>query len=218
MKKRIVETNEGIQDAGSVEAYDTMMRTLRDRGWMETQDILRAGIDRGRVLEIGPGPGYLGLEWLSRTQRTALVGLEISPEMISCARRNAESYRMERRAEYVEGNALRMPFDADSFDGVFSNGSLHEWEEPEAVLREAWRVVRTGGTVFVSDLRRDMSFVVRLLMMLGTRPKTMRPGLASSIDAAYTPAELRQLVTQSGIGNAVVTANAFGLQVAVRKE
>ena len=61
VKPRVVETNEGIQGEFTVEVYDKMMRNLRDKGWIETDLVLKTGINQGLSLEIGPGPGYLGL-------------------------------------------------------------------------------------------------------------------------------------------------------------
>lgn len=217
MRERVEETNEGIQDAGEVEAYDLMLRTLHDRGWMETRAIIAAGLRSGRALEVGPGPGYLGLEWLVGTEATSLVGLEISEEMRSVASRNAKAYGLQDRVEYVAGNAMRMPFGDGEFDGVFTNGSLHEWEDAVAVFRESWRVLRPGGRVFVSDLRRDMTLPARLLMRWATKPRSMRKGLDSSIDAAYTPDELRRLVAEAGIPDADVRANLIGLQAVAEK-
>ena len=77
-----METDEGIQGEFTVELYDQMMRRFRDKGWLETNLILKQGISSGFALEVGPGPGYLGLEWLKRTQGTLLKGLDISADMI----------------------------------------------------------------------------------------------------------------------------------------
>ena len=63
-RSRVPETDQGIQGRITVEIYDQMQRRLRDKGWIETRDITKSGITRGLALEIGPGPGYLGLEWL----------------------------------------------------------------------------------------------------------------------------------------------------------
>ena len=56
-KPRIVETNQGIQGEFNVTVYDQMMKRLRDKGWMETSQIIKSGIDKGLALEVGPGPG-----------------------------------------------------------------------------------------------------------------------------------------------------------------
>jgi len=61
-KQRVAETDHGIQGEFPVEIYDQMQRRFRDKGWIETKDIINTGISRGVALEIGPGPGYLGLK------------------------------------------------------------------------------------------------------------------------------------------------------------
>jgi len=66
-RPRIVETDQGIQGAFNVESYDAMQRYLRDKGWIETDAIIKSGISTGKALEICPGPGYLGLKWLKKT-------------------------------------------------------------------------------------------------------------------------------------------------------
>jgi hypothetical protein len=58
VKPRVIETTEGIQGEFDVEMYDRMMRRMRNKGWLETGLILKAGIDKGTALEAGPGPGY----------------------------------------------------------------------------------------------------------------------------------------------------------------
>jgi ubiquinone/menaquinone biosynthesis C-methylase UbiE len=126
VKPRIVETEEGIQGEFNVETYDRFMRGMRDRGWIETNLVLKAGITQGLALEVGPGPGYLGLEWLKKTEGTKLKALEISPDMITIAERNAKMYGLQDRVTYVKGDPREMPFDDNTFDAAFTKGSLHE--------------------------------------------------------------------------------------------
>ena len=162
VKPRIPETDQGIQGEFNVTTYDLMMRRMRDKGWMETEEIIRSGIRSGLALEIGPGPGYLGLEWLKRTEGTRLKGLDISPDMVRMAEKNAGEYGfLNGRVEYVVNNARTLPFEPGSLDAVFSNGSLHEWEEPVHIFNEMERVLKPGGRYFISDLRRDMNIWVK---------------------------------------------------------
>ena len=58
-------------------------------------------------------------------------------------------------------NASVMPFEDASFAAVFTNGSLHEWADLQSIFREIARVLRPGGRVFISDLRRDAIAPVR---------------------------------------------------------
>lgn len=211
MKQRIIETNEGIQGQLDTAHYDTFMRNMRDRGWLETGQIIQSGINAGEALEVGPGPGYLGLEWLKRCERASLTAIEISPSMIRIAQKNAAEYELSGRVRYVEGNAMAMPFDSGRFDAVFSNGSLHEWEEPLRVFAEMHRVLKPGGKFFVSDLKRDVSIPVRVFMRLGTRPAAMKKGLEGSINAAYTVMELEKMLSATSFREIKVKGAAFGL-------
>jgi ubiquinone/menaquinone biosynthesis C-methylase UbiE len=212
-RPRKLETDQGIQGEFNVATYDSMQRHLRDKGWMETEAIIRSGIRSGTVLEIGPGPGYLGLEWLKKTHHTQLQGLDISPDMVEVAKKNAGAYGLESRVKYVVSPGDSMPFADGAFTAVFSNGSLHEWSKPEQTFSEIWRVLQTGGRIFISDLRRDMNFLVRWFLWINSRPKEIRPGLISSIAAAYTPAELRALMQKTVFKNCHVKANPIGLTV-----
>jgi len=213
VRERVIETMEGIQDAFDVAAYDRWMRGMRRHGWIETPEILKAGITSGTALEISPGPGYLGLDWLSKTDGTRLVGLDISDEMLVRSRRNAASEGLADRAEYVHGDACSMPFEDGHFDAVFANGGLHEWADPVAVFDEIARVLRPGGRYCITDLRRDMQPCWKWLMAAVTRGRAMRAGLLSSIAAAYTPTEIRDLASTSHLDAPTIGGNRIGLSI-----
>ncbi len=210
---RIPETDHGIQGELTVATYDQMQRKLRDRGWIETSSLLSHGLDHGHALEIGHGPGYLGLEWLRCTQGTTLTGLDISPDMQALARRNARDYGLSERTAYQLGSGDCLPFDDNAFDFAFTNGSLHEWSNPRGTFDEIWRVLKPGGGYFISDLRRDMHPLVRGFLWLGTQPASIRPGLITSINAAYTSDELVGLLSETRLAGGRVESNPIGVTI-----
>jgi ubiquinone/menaquinone biosynthesis C-methylase UbiE len=209
-KPRIPETDQGIQGEFLVKDYDEMQRSLRDRGWTETKLLIDHGFSKGHALEIGPGPGYLGLEWLKRTAGTRLTGLDISPDMLALAKRNAQSYNLSDRTDYRLGSGDGLPFPDASFDFVFTNGSLHEWANPKGTFNETWRVLKTGGRYLISDLRRDINPLARGILWFGCRPASMRPGLISSLNAAYTASELPGLLAGTRLEGAQVKSQFVG--------
>ena len=216
-KQRVPETNEGIQDALDVEVFNRFARGMRDKGWNNVDTIIGAGICAGDALEIGPGPGYVGLEWLKSCPEGRLSALEISGEMIDTATKNAEEYGLSARVKYVSGNALDMPFAENSFDAVFSNGSLHEWEEPVRVFGEIARVLKPGGRFCVADMRRDVNPILALLIASSTKPKEIRPGFWTSLHAAYTKPELEAILADTPLVDVVVKNEFFGLSVSGSK-
>jgi ubiquinone/menaquinone biosynthesis C-methylase UbiE len=134
------------------------------KGYLDTSKLIKAGISSGTALEVGQGHGYLGIDWLTKTSNTFLKGLDISADMVGVAQRNAIEFHVDDRAEYFQGDARQIVFDDETFDAVFSNGSLHEWSDPRTVLNEIHRVLKTGGVYYISDLRRDMSLFARVLL------------------------------------------------------
>ena len=217
VKPRVTETDQGIQGEFDVRIYDSMMRRMRDKGWIETDLILKAEIKQGLALEIGPGPGYLGLEWLKKTEGTSLKALEISPEMIMIAEKNAKDYGLEARVDSIEGNSQEMLFEDNMFDSIFTNGSLHEWAQPERVFNEVYRVLKPRGKYCISDLRRDMNPLVKWFMKSVTKPKEIKPGLTSSINASYTVEEIEAILEGSNLKGYQVSKVTMGLIITGEK-
>lgn len=217
VKPRISETDNGIIGEFNTQSYNIMQRNLRDKGWTETKLLIQEGISYGIALEIGPGPGYLGLEWLKKTEGTRLKGLEISEDMIAIAKKNAVEYGLSDRVEYFKGDAQKMPFDDGHFDAVFTNGSLHEWGHPEDILNEIARVLKLGGRYCVSDLRRDMNPIAKWFLWLMCQPKNMRSGLITSINAAYTLPEIEIMVPKTRIQDWHAKKNFLGIVITGRK-
>jgi ubiquinone/menaquinone biosynthesis C-methylase UbiE len=216
-KARIIETESGITGELDTQLYDIMMRNMRDRGWIETNLVLKEGISSGLALEIGPGPGYLGLEWLKKTKDTRLKGLEISNDMIALARKNATEYGLSDRVEYYQGDAKKMPFKDGHFDAVFTNGSLHEWANPDMIFDEIARVLKPGGGYVISDLRRDMIAPIRWFLWLTVKPKEMRPGLTTSINASYTLHEIKDILSRTKLQGWKVSKNPLGIVISGQK-
>jgi ubiquinone/menaquinone biosynthesis C-methylase UbiE len=212
-KQRIPETSGGIQGADIVAAYDQMQRSLRDHGWTETSLLLKNEMTNGHSLEIGPGPGYLGLEWLKHTTGTTLTGLDISPDMQTLAKHNAQDYGLSDRTDYKLGNGDRLPFPDSSFDLVFTNGSLHEWSNPRDTFDEIGRVLKPGGRYLISDLRRDINPLALAFLWLVCQPASMRPGLISSINSAYTTSELPGLLAGTRLAKARTEGTFIGVLI-----
>ena len=209
----IIKTHEDLQGDFNVTAYDKMQRRLRDKGRIGTKRIITYGINSGLALEVGPGPAYLGLEWLKKTTNTYLKGVEISRDMIAIAEKNAKEYNFSDRVEYKQGKAEAIPFSDNMFDAVFTYGSLHKWANPVKALNEIHRVLKRKGKFFISDLKRDMNPLMMWFLKINTQPKEIRSCLISSINAAYTKEEIAVILNKTKLIDAIVSENMIGIEI-----
>ena len=124
--------------------YDRYSRLLsfgQDERWRRfLADRVNAG-PGDHVLDVATGTGAVAVELLRR-RRCRVTGLDQSAAMLAVARR-----RLPSGVELVEGDATRLPFDPDSFDGLTFTYLLRYVADPAATLVELARVVRRGGTV-----------------------------------------------------------------------
>jgi ubiquinone/menaquinone biosynthesis C-methylase UbiE len=127
------------------QAYRNVVQT-----WLEIPTLLRlfpisAG---GSILEIGCGRG-VGLSRLAALCKPSrLAGLDIAPELISCARRRLAQDGVD--AQLCSADVRGMPFADGEFDVVIDFGTCYHIDEPDAAIREVARVLRDGG-VFIHE-------------------------------------------------------------------
>jgi demethylmenaquinone methyltransferase/2-methoxy-6-polyprenyl-1,4-benzoquinol methylase len=97
-----------------------------------------------RVLDVGCGTGFATEGLLEEVDE--VHGLDQSAHQLEKA---YAKFGKRGRVRFHLGDAERLPFEDDSFDVVWSSGSIEYWPDPVATLREFRRVVKPGGQVLV---------------------------------------------------------------------
>jgi SAM-dependent methyltransferase len=130
-----------------------------------------AALQAGQVvLDLGSGGGIDVLLSARRVGPSGKVyGLDMTPEMIELARRNQGEAGVEN-AEFLLGTIEHIPLPDASVDVIISNCVINLAADKDAVLREAFRVLKSGGLFAVSDvvLQRALPEEMRGLMALWT--------------------------------------------------
>jgi demethylmenaquinone methyltransferase/2-methoxy-6-polyprenyl-1,4-benzoquinol methylase len=151
-----------------------------------------------RALDVCCGTGDVALA-LARTG-AQVTGLDFSPEMLAVARRRAQTSNAP--VEFVQGDALALPFADATFDAVTISYGLRNLADFAAGLAEMARVLRPGGRLVVLDFGKPARRGWRAVYFAYLRVAVPLFGwvFAGRADAyAYILESLRHYPDQAGV-------------------
>src|SRR5882762_1902533 len=194
---------------------NTVLSLGTDGGWRRRaarETGLKAG---GSALDVACGSGKLTAE-LARIAgpNGRVVGLDFSPEMLAIARVH------HLGIEFMDGDALSLPFEEASFDAATIAFGLRNLADPVRGLREMTRVVRRKAVVleFVRPPQGPVGTAYRLYLktllpaiggVISGQPSAYRY-LSDTVDSYRTPVELREMATAAGWMNVSYQDLAMG--------
>ena len=143
----------------------------------------------GRMLDWGAGWGQVTA--LLHEEGVEAVAFDYQADVEGPTTRPLERY--PGIEVHVSPDPVRLPFEDGSFDTVLSCGVLEHVENPDASLDEIRRVLRSGGTFYVTNLPNRYSYTERVARMLGLYYHGRLPN-----DRVYTTRTARELLQRHG--------------------
>ena len=186
------------------------------------------------VLDLGSGGGidcFLAASAVGETGR--VIGVDMTPDMVSRARENAEKAGL-KNVEFRLGEIEHLPAEDRSVDAIISNCVINLSPEKDKVFREAYRVLKPGGRLAVSDIvataplpeevRKDLS-LISACVGGAERVESIKKMLEETgfEDVKVTPLEasrdfIREWLPGKGLENALASARIEAIKPSEKEQ
>jgi len=184
---------------------NTVLSAGTDGGWRRRAAMATGIGTGGSALDVACGSGKLTARLARLSGRTGrVVGLDFSLQMLEVARREHPGL------EFIEGDALNLPFETGMFDASTIAFGLRNLADPVGGLREMRRVVKPGGRAVVLEFVKPPRGAVGTAYRLYLRTVLPLVGgalsgdasayryLSDTVDSYRTPQELQAMAAAAG--------------------
>jgi SAM-dependent methyltransferase len=157
---------------------------------------LRAGM---RLLDVGSGIGGPA-RYFAGEHGCKVTGIDLTGEFVSVARSLTARTKLDGLAEFRQGSALDMPFEAGSFDGAYMIHVGMNIADKAGIFREVRRVIKRGALLTVFDILRVGDDAMRFPVPWAMSEETSFVGTAKEYREALQKAGF-QIVRERGRGS-----------------
>lgn len=204
--------------AGRYDLMNRLMTLGRDQAWRREAVRLAALPPAGRLLDVATGTGDIAYAALRADPTARPVGLDLTRPMMLLGR----GKHGDLSFPFTEGDALALPFGANTFDAVCSGFMMRNVVDIRAAFREQVRVVKPGGRVVCLELTLPRTPIFgRLFRFYFFHIVPLVGGLISGRREAYRylpesvavfppPDELARIMVEEGLRDVHYRLRMFG--------
>lgn len=206
--------------------YDSLNHIMSlniDRSWRKRGVALVAQGRPQRILDLATGTADLAIEMAERIPEAAVVGVDLSTEMLAVGQEKVRKAGLAARVTLCEGDAEALPFEQATFDAVTVAFGVRNFADLPLCLREIHRVLRPEGRVLILELSTPANPLVRwcyecyafhFLPWVGgliSSDKAAYRYLPASIRAFHRPEAVVQMMREAGFQEIVCERKCLGV-------
>ncbi|MBR2429470.1 MAG: bifunctional demethylmenaquinone methyltransferase/2-methoxy-6-polyprenyl-1,4-benzoquinol methylase UbiE [Alistipes sp.] len=177
-----------------------------------------------KIMDVATGTGDLAIAMAKRVDRTQILGVDLSDEMLAVARKKIQKQGLEERIMLEKGDAEDLHMVADgSIDAVTVAFGVRNFENIERGLKEMWRTLKEGGLLVVLEFSTPKNKFVRwvyaqyahrLIPRIGgliSKDKRAYVYLPESVDEFPAPERFVEMLKAAGFKSVKRRSQSFGI-------
>lgn len=177
-----------------------------------------------KIMDVATGTGDLAIAMAKRVDRTQILGVDLSEEMLAVARRKVEKQGLEERIMLEKGDAENLSMVAtDSIDAVTVAFGVRNFENIELGLSELYRTLKPGGKLVVLEFSMPKNRLIRwvysqyahrLLPRIGgmiSKDKQAYTYLPDSVEEFPTSERFSDMLRAVGFSRVKARSQSFGI-------
>lgn len=177
-----------------------------------------------KIMDVATGTGDLAIAMAKRVDRTQILGVDLSEEMLAVARRKVEKQGLEERIMLEKGDAENLDMvTTESIDAATVAFGVRNFENIERGLKEIYRTLKQGGKLVVLEFSMPKNRLVRwvysqyahrLLPRIGgmiSKDKQAYTYLPDSVEEFPSPERFAEMLRGVGFKSVKTRSQSFGI-------
>ena len=177
-----------------------------------------------KIMDVATGTGDLAIAMAKRVDRTQILGVDLSEEMLAVARRKVEKQGLEERIMLEKGDAENLDMvTSESIDAATVAFGVRNFENIERGLKEIYRTLKPGGKLVVLEFSMPKNRLVRwvysqyahrLLPRIGgmiSKDKQAYTYLPDSVEEFPAPERFAEILHGVGFKSVKTRSQSFGI-------
>jgi demethylmenaquinone methyltransferase/2-methoxy-6-polyprenyl-1,4-benzoquinol methylase len=218
--------------AGKYDLNNRVHSLWQDQRWRRKAVRLAAVKPGDHVLDVACGTGDL-TELFARSPASKVIGLDFTPAMLDVARQKLARERagahVAAKVQYMEGDAMALPFQDASFDVLSIAFGIRNVSDPARALAEFARVLKTGGRLVILEFAQPTNplmrwfngfYCARVMPHTATLLSGDKTGaykyLPASVGTFWSPAQMQQALESQGFKDITSTPLTMGICLCYR--